>query len=77
MITTTQLKAESALRDAACPAFDASEFTVTQRRRAEDALHFAQKHEQRVWGSGGEHEKARAEVERLEAILDSWQNIIP
>jgi hypothetical protein len=39
------------------------------RIRAENALHFARKHEQRVWGSGGDHEKARAEVERLEAIL--------
>lgn len=52
-------------------AFERSEFTVTQRNRAEDALHFAKKHEQRVWGSG-EHEKARVEVERLEAILMTW-----
>ena len=43
----------------------------TQRGKAEDALHFARKHEQRVWWSG-EHEKARAEVERLEAILEAW-----
>ena len=54
-------------------AFDRSGFTVTQRGRAEDALHFARKHEQRVWGSG-DHEKARAEVERLEAVLASWPN---
>jgi hypothetical protein len=52
-----------------------SGFTVTQRRRVEDALHFARKHEQRVWGSGNDHEKARAEVERLEAILKSWPNV--
>lgn len=57
-----------------CSAFDASGFTVTQRHRVEDALHFARKHEQRVWGSGSDHEKAHAEVERLEAILDSWPN---
>jgi hypothetical protein len=36
-------------------------------KRLDDALHFARKHEQRVWGSG-EHESARAEVERLEAL---------
>lgn len=53
-------------------AFARSEFTVTQRHRAEDALHFAKKHEQRVWGSGSDYEKAHAEVARLEAILDSW-----
>ena len=53
-----------------------SEFTVTQRSRAEDALHFAHKHEQRVWGNGSDHEKAHAEVERLEAILASWPNAI-
>jgi len=41
-------------------------------KRIEDALHFARKHEQRVWGSGDEHEKARAEVERLEALLDKY-----
>lgn len=41
-------------------------------KRTEDALHFAKKHEQRVWGSGSEHEKARAEVERLEAILAEY-----
>lgn len=35
----------------------------------EDALHFARKHEQRMWGSGAEHEKARAEVERLESLV--------
>jgi hypothetical protein len=35
----------------------------------EEALHFARKHEQRVWGSGDEHEKAHAEVERLEKLL--------
>lgn len=55
-------------------AFARSEFTVTQRSRAEDALHFAHKHEQRVWGNGSDHEKAHAEVERLEAILASWPN---
>ena len=55
-------------------AFARSGFTVTQRGRAEDALHFARKHEQRVWGSGSDHEKARAEVERLEAVLASWPN---
>ncbi len=52
-----------------------SSFMVTQRSKAEDALHFARKREQRVWGSGGEHEKARAEVERLEKILESWPEI--
>jgi hypothetical protein len=57
-----------------CSAFARSEFTVTQRSRAEDALHFAHKHEQRVWGNGSDHEKAHAEVERLEAILASWPN---
>jgi hypothetical protein len=57
-----------------CSAFDLSGFTVTQRRRVEDALHFAKKREQRVWGSGSEHEKAHAEVEWLEAILESWPN---
>ena len=67
--------------DAGCPAspcsaFARSGFTVTQRGRAEDALHFARKHEQRVWGSGGDHEKARAEVERLEAVLASWPNTL-
>lgn len=36
-------------------------------KQLDDALHFARKHEQRVWGSG-EHEVARAEVERLEAL---------
>jgi hypothetical protein len=36
----------------------------------EDALHFARKHEQKVWGSG-EHEAARAEVERLEQLLET------
>lgn len=41
-------------------------------KQTEDALHFAKKHEQRVWGSGDEHEKARAEVERLEALLAEY-----
>ena len=36
--------------------------------RLRDALHFAKKKEQRVWGSG-EHEAARADVERLERML--------
>ena len=36
----------------------------------EDALHFARKYEQRVWGSG-EHEAARAEVERLETLIEA------
>jgi hypothetical protein len=50
-----------------------STLTETQRRKGEDALHFARKHEGRVWGSGGDHEKARAEVERLEVLLsDTW-----
>ena len=39
--------------------------------RLEDALHFAKKHEQRVWGSGTDHEKASAEVERLESLLSA------
>ena len=38
------------------------------RAQLEDSLHWARKKEQRVWGSG-EHEAARAEVERLEIIL--------
>jgi hypothetical protein len=42
------------------------------REKVEDALHAARKKEQRVWGSGADHEKARAEVERLEAILESF-----
>ncbi len=46
------------------------EYYHYHRNRTEDALHFARKHEQRVWGSGSEHEKARAEVERLEARLE-------
>ncbi len=46
------------------------EYYHRHRERTEDALHFARKHEQRVWGSGSEHEKARAEVERLEARLE-------
>lgn len=37
-------------------------------RQLDNALHFAIKREQRVWGSG-EHEKARAEVERLELLI--------
>jgi len=57
-----------------CSAFALSEFTVTQRCRAENAMHIARKHEQRVWGSGGDHEKARAEVKRLKSILESWPN---
>jgi hypothetical protein len=53
-------------------AFERSGYTVTQRKMVEDSLHYAIKREQRVWGSGSDHEKARAEVERLEAILESW-----
>lgn len=48
------------------------DFTVTQRKRVEDSLHFARKREQKVWGSGDEHVEARAEVERLESILASF-----
>jgi hypothetical protein len=50
-----------------------STLTETERRKDEDALHFARKHEGRVWGSGDDHEKARAEVKRLEVLLsDTW-----
>ncbi len=45
-----------------------------QLQKLEDALHFARKREQRVWGSGDEHEQVRAEVERLEALIASWPN---
>ena len=45
------------------------EHPMAPRMKLEDTLHFARKHEQRVWGSGSEHEKARAEVERLEILL--------
>lgn len=38
-------------------------------RALDDALHFARTHEQRVWGSG-EHEAARADLERLEALKE-------
>ena len=38
--------------------------------RLEDALHFARKREQKVWGSGAEHEIARAEVEALEKLVE-------
>ena len=41
----------------------------TEASRLEDALHSARKKEQRVWGSGGPHEEAREEVERIEALL--------
>jgi hypothetical protein len=53
-------------------AFEKSEFGVTQYGKAKDALHFARKNEQKVWGSGSEHETATAEVTRLEAVLESW-----
>lgn len=42
----------------------------TDATRLEDALHYARKKEQRVWGSGGPHEEARAEVERLDKLLE-------
>jgi len=42
------------------------------RERATNALHFAIKHEQRVWGSGDEHEQARKEVERLNLLVDDF-----
>ena len=58
--------------DAPLSAFELSGYTVTQRRRVEDALHCALRKEQRVWGSGSEHEEARAKVEFLEAVLNSW-----
>jgi hypothetical protein len=45
-----------------------SHFTVTQLKRLDEAIHFAEKHEQRVWGSGSEHEAIRAEIERLEGL---------
>jgi hypothetical protein len=35
-----------------------------------DLLHYALKKEQRVWGSGSEHEAARAEVLRIEKWLE-------
>jgi hypothetical protein len=38
------------------------------RAQLEDSLHWARKKEERVWGSG-EHEAARAEVQRLEAAI--------
>lgn len=42
--------------------------SITEKsRRISNALHFALKHEQRVWGSGGDHEKAHAKVVQLEA----------
>jgi len=47
---------------------------MTDRKKLEDAIHAARKLEQRVWGSGSEHEKARAEVERLEALLAALPN---
>jgi hypothetical protein len=40
-------------------------------RQLEDSLHFAKKHEQKVWGSG-EHEAARAEVERLTEEISKY-----
>lgn len=39
-----------------------AEFVVTQSDKAEDTLHEA-------------HRKARAEVERLEAMLDAWPEV--
>jgi hypothetical protein len=42
---------------------------ITKQSILEDQLHFAKKKEQRVWGSG-EHEAARAEVERIEKELE-------
>lgn len=47
----------------------ASGFQPSTQPEVEEALHFARKREQLVWGSGDEHEKARAEVERLEKLL--------
>lgn len=38
-------------------------------------LHYARKKEQRVWGSGSEHEAARAEVERLEALVSKYEAV--
>jgi len=46
------------------PSDNGARLKVT-RRMLEDRLHAAQKHEQRVWGSG-EHQKARDEVLRLQ-----------
>lgn len=46
-------------------------YNIVNAKCVDDALHFARKHEQRVWGSG-EHEKARAEVLRLEDLRTQW-----
>ena len=37
----------------------------------ENALRVARKREQKVWGSGDDHQKARAEVERIEELAIS------
>lgn len=45
----------------------------------ENALHFARKREQRVWGSGSEHEEARTEVKFLEALCSFnsiWRTVL-
>jgi len=45
---------------------------IRSRAKLEDALHFAKKHEQRVWGGGSDHKKAHEEVQRLETLLAQW-----
>lgn len=50
-------------------------FQPSTQPEVEEALHFARKREQLVWGSGDEHEKAHAEVERLEKLLSGTPKV--
>jgi hypothetical protein len=47
----------------------------TELDKLREQLHFAKKNEQKVWGSGSEHEKARAEVERLEDLILEMESV--
>jgi archaellum component FlaC len=42
----------------------------------ENLLLYARKHEQKVWGSGGDHEKARSEIERLEKRITELKRLV-